>query len=545
MTTAVAEQNRRFAWQKRDWIWLALTGLVLQGIWAFSMAHPSYMDAYYYTTNGRRLADGYGFTEEVIWQYLDNPESIPTPSHSYWMPLPSMLAAVGYTFTDRFVGAQLPFWLLAGLLPVLTYVISLQFTDERWQVWAACLFTAVGGYYSRFLNQPSTFAPFAWTGGLTLLFLAWAHIRHSGKWWLLAGVTTGLAHLTRADGVLLLGIGGLMWLFEIRDWRLEIGDWKRQLISNPAAGSGQVLQSPIFHLILLLAGYLLIMGGWFIHNWQVMGRPLPTSGTQTLFLTYYDDIFAYGRTITLSDYLAWGWQNILQSKIQGVSMAAQTFIAVSGLVFLGPFITWAWIKWGRQREKWGLLRPLTWYAPALFLAMSLVFTWPGQRGGLLHSSAALWTWMMTLAAGGIGIAVDWVAKRLKHWQPEKAKPIFAGLFILIALVISFATLRSSEEEEPLFFQQVGEMVPDTVVVMSGNAPAFYYFTGIKSISVPNEPVEGMLEAAAQFNATYLILDENRPRPLAPLYEGSEESPNVEYLGEYFDRFKLYKLHPPE
>ncbi len=537
MTTAIEEPDKQPAWQRRDWVWLALIGLALQAVWAFSMAHPSYMDAYYYTTNGRRLADGYGFTEEVIWQYLDNPQGFPVPSHTYWMPLPSLLAAAGYTFTDRFVGAQLPFWLLAGLLPLLTYVISRQFTEERWQVWAACLFTAVGGYYSRFFNQPSTFAPFAWAGGLTLLFLAWAHLRRSGKYWFLAGVTAGLAHLTRADGALLLGVGGLMWLFEIRDWRLALKRSHQSLLSH--------LPSPISHLLLLFAGYLLIMGGWFVRNWRVIGRPLPTSGTQTLFLTYYDDIFAYGRAITLADYLAWGWPNILQSKIQGVSMAVQTFIAVSGLIFLGPFIVWAWIKWGRQRDKWGLLRPLTWYALALFLTMSLLFTWPGQRGGLLHSSAALWTWMMTLAAGGIGMAVDWAAKRLKHWQPERAKPIFAGLFIFIALIISFATLRSSEEEEPLFFQQVGEMVPATAVVMSGNAPAFYYFTGLKSISVPNEPVAGMLEAAAQFDATYLILDENRPRPLAPLYEGREESPYVEFLGEYFDRFKLYKLSPPE
>lgn len=528
----ISKEPNRPGWQKRDWLWLVLIGLVLQGIWAFSMSHPSYMDAYYYTTNGRRLADGYGFTEEVIWQYLDNPTGFPTPSHSYWMPLPSLLAAAGYLFTDQFVGAQLPFWLLAGFLPLLTYIISLQFTDERWQVWAAGLFTAVGGYYSRFLNQPSTFAPFAWAGGLTLLFLGWAHVRHAGRYWFLAGLTAGLAHLTRADGVLLLGIGGLMWLFEVRDWRRN-----KMTTTSP--------RTLLLKLALLFAGYLLVMGGWFWHNWQVLGRPLPTSGTQTIFLITYDDIFAYGRAITWSDYLAWGWDNILRSKIQGVSMAAQTFIAVSGLIFLGPFIAWAWIKWGRQKEKWPMLRPLTWYALALFLAMSLVFTWPGQRGGLLHSSAALWTWMMTLAAGGVGLAVEWVARRLPHWQPEKSKPIFAGLFVLVALIISFATLRHTEEEEPLFFQQAGEMIPDTAVVMSGNAPAFYYFTGIKSLNVPNEPVEGMLAAASQFNATYLILDENRPKPLAPLYDGLQTSPEVEFLGEYYDRFKLYRLHLPQ
>ena len=51
---------------------------------------------------GQRLADGFGFTEEVIWQYLDNPGQLPVPSHSYWMPLPSIMAAGGYLISDSF-----------------------------------------------------------------------------------------------------------------------------------------------------------------------------------------------------------------------------------------------------------------------------------------------------------------------------------------------------------------------------------------------------------------------------------------------------------
>jgi hypothetical protein len=494
------------------------------------------MDAYYYTTNGQRLADGYGFTEEVIWQYLDDPAGLPAPSHTYWMPLPSILAAVGYSVTDQFIGAQLPFWLLAGLLPVLTYVIALQFTQQRWQVWVACLFTAVGGYYSRFFNQPTTFAPFAWAGASCLLFLAWGHTRQKGYWWLLAGTAAGFAHLTRADGVLFLLVGLLMWLLEIRDSETRrLGDLEKPI--------SQSLSLPISKLLLLFLGYLLIMGGWFIHNMQVMGRPLPTAGTQTIFLTHYNDLFAYGRTFGLNHFLAWGWGNILQSKLQGVNLAVQTFIAVSTLLFLFPFILWAWLKWERQREKWLVLRPFTWYALGLFAAMSLVFTWPGQRGGLLHSSAALWPWMTVLAAGGIDLAVDFAAARLPHWQPQKAKKIFSAMFLILALIISAATIRTTEDIDPEIVRQIGQVLPETAVVISGNAPAFYYYTGRPSLSVPNEPVDVLLQLAARYGADYLVLDDFYPRPLEVLYK-EETAPGVELLAR-FGKYKLFALYPPE
>ena len=92
-------------WKRREWLLLALIGLLYQAIWAALTVTPNYMDAYYYTTNGQQLAAGDGFTEQVIWQFLDNPTGLPTPSHSYWMPLTSLLAAAGYSLGDGFWAA--------------------------------------------------------------------------------------------------------------------------------------------------------------------------------------------------------------------------------------------------------------------------------------------------------------------------------------------------------------------------------------------------------------------------------------------------------
>ena len=70
---------------RATWFWLLMLGLVAQLFWFIRLPEPTHMDAYYYLTNGIRLAEGEGFTEEVIWQFLDEPAGLPTPSHSYWM----------------------------------------------------------------------------------------------------------------------------------------------------------------------------------------------------------------------------------------------------------------------------------------------------------------------------------------------------------------------------------------------------------------------------------------------------------------------------
>jgi hypothetical protein len=78
-------------------IYLALwaLGLALVLLAAAFQSVPGYMDAEYYYAGGLRLAEGSGFSEPFLWNYLNDPVGLPTPSHTYWMPLASILAALG------------------------------------------------------------------------------------------------------------------------------------------------------------------------------------------------------------------------------------------------------------------------------------------------------------------------------------------------------------------------------------------------------------------------------------------------------------------
>ncbi|MFN2187319.1 MAG: hypothetical protein ACK2T3_00985 [Candidatus Promineifilaceae bacterium] len=538
---------------KSDWLIIAVIGLLVQSIWLIILDQPTYMDAYYYASNGERLATGHGFTEMVIWQYLDDPEGLPAPSHTYWMPLTSILAAAGYLIRADFLGEQLPFWLLAGLLPLLAFWISLQLSDQRWQAWAAALFTATGSFYGVYLSQPSTFAPFAWSGGLCLLMLGLIGAKRFAdegdaddktllqrkRWllWLLAGLFAGFAHLTRADGILLLLIALAVWLLE------AISTRKQRAIKGK--GDSSASNSNRGHwrsLAALLLGYLGVMGIWYTRNFIVTGRILSPVGMQTALLTTYDDLFAYGRSIHLSSYLDWGLRNIVSSKIESLWVSIQTIVAVPGVIFLTPFILVALVHFFRRPAKRAFLQPTVWYTLLLLFVMSFIFTFPGMRGALLHSSSALWPWFTALAAAGIGIAVDWVSARLPHWEPAKAKVRFSALFVVIALVIGLyvSLMRADNSEEVERLLELKTTLSNESVVMASNAPAIYYHLGLPSLSVPNEATDVVYQAAQRYGVTHLLLDADAPVPLKDLYSGRTTDTRFELI-EAFGEFKLYSV----
>ena len=84
----------------RHYFFIFLIGLIVRIGVGLLQNNPGYMDADYYFIGGRNLAEGNGFSEFVIWNYLDNPSKIPHPSDGYWMPFASILAAIGMILTQ-------------------------------------------------------------------------------------------------------------------------------------------------------------------------------------------------------------------------------------------------------------------------------------------------------------------------------------------------------------------------------------------------------------------------------------------------------------
>ncbi len=483
------------------------------------VSEPGYMDAAYSYDIALNLARGQGFVEPFLWNYLDDPAGLPHPSHTYWMPLPTILTWVGLMILgESYRSAQIPFAVTAALLPVVGYWIGLQATGQRRHGWLVGLLTLFSGFYVPFWSHTDNFAPFALVGSLSLI-AAWQAGRarevenRAVGWALAAGALVGLAHLSRVDGLLLLVTIGLAWggslisklqsPEEVRDWSLDIT-----------------------HILLMVLGYMLVMLPWFVRNWTVSGGLLPTAGTQTIWLTTYDDLFSYGRELSPRAYLAWGWANILRSKLDALWLNLQTVMAVLCMIFLVPLVPIGW--WRTRRHP--LFQLVAWYALLLFLAMTFVFTFPGPRGGLFHSGGALLPFIFTAASVGLGILIEWVAARRQGWDVRLAKQVFGVGIVGMALLVSgfvyyqkvLAETHSREGAGTYarLVEWLGAEGQEEALVMVGDPPGYWYHGGGPSIVVPNEPVETVLAVADRYGARYLVLDRNRPAPLSSLYMGN-------------------------
>ena len=472
---------------RRETAVFAVIALVIAaGIVFWFVGAPGYTDAYYHFNAAKRWALGFGLTDTYLWTYIGAPGSLPAPSHLYWMPITSLLAGASMWLTGStsYTSAQIPFALCLAGTALVTFRLGWRVLKQRRGAWIAGLLTLFSGFFTRYWGQIDTFAPYALIGSLGLYALGVAmETPTSRRWWLIAGALAALAHLTRADGLLLLGLGGLLALWLIIERRLTL-----------AAGVGRGG--------LVLIAYLTVMAPWFARNWIAIGTPLPLGGTQAIWFDEYDDLFNYPpdaspATLSLDEFI--------NSRREALVNNVATFVAVEGLIAMPPFMLLA--LWRRRHEPaW---RPFWVYALGLHLAMTLVFPYPGYRGGLFHSAAALIPFWAVLGLAGIDDAVTWVAKHRRRWQPQVAKALFSFGLLGLALVLSLQTGLAGRsvaiDTIPGLYQELQQHIPADARVLINDPAALYYFTGQSGVVIPNGDAEAVRQIAAQYAVEYLVL----------------------------------------
>jgi hypothetical protein len=480
------------------------------------------MDPAYYAAGAVRLAEGGGLTEPFLWNYLDDPAGIPRPGFLYWMPLPSLLAApLAVLFPGSFFALQLPFVLLSALLPVVGYAVARQVTGTRRHAWAVGLLTLFSGYFFPYWTLPETFAPFALFGSVAL----WLAGKRR-EWWAsgLAGLLVGLAHLTRADGILLLPVVALAPLFSLQS-------------RNTRRATRFTFH--VSRILPIILGYLLVMIPWFARNLAIIGTPLSSAGTKTLWLTNYDDLYCYGCDLSLRSYLAWGWEGILRSKLWAVGVNLERFLAEDCLVFLLPFVL---VGLYRLRHRLPLVLSAV-YLCIVFLAHSLAFTFPGPRGGFFHASAAVLPFLFAAGMEGLEATVDWAARR-RRWNRHQAQVVFSTAAVVAAVALSayvaVEKLPGLWNADAVYLEVDAWLdehnIADSTTVMVGNPPAFWYHTHRPAVVVPNGDVETLLVVADRYEVAYVVLDRNRP---ALLWDVSH--PRVAEWREGMAQVVLYRM----
>lgn len=505
---------------RRELLTFALLSLPLLAILAYFQRAPGYMDADYYYVTGRQLATGYGFTEPVIWNFLSDPSGLPQPSHAYWMPLASMLAAAGMWLSQNtsFGAARLGFLLVAVLVPPLTALLSMEITGRRDHARLAGLLALLPGLYLAYLGTTDTFGLAMLMGAVTLLLVGriarLSSVSWQNSWLALAlGVVAGLMHLGRADGFIWLALGlALPWADWLHPRRRAGFRWR----------SAWVLSS------LVLLGYLLVFGPWILRNLSIFGVPFSPGAARAAWQTSYDELFVYPpQILTFERWISAGWRSLLADRLQAFGQNLQSAFAVQGEIFLAPLaVAGAWKCRADRRVQVGFAGWL-----AILGVMTLVFPYAGWRGGFFHSGATVQPLIWAISPVGLEVFIAW-GSRVRRWNRRQATGFFSvGLLLLsfllcgvgVARRVIGANLSAPAWNQPaqayarlgLTLQALGFSQTDPVLV--NNPPGFYAVNLQPAISIPDGDAQVAHRVALRYGARYMLLEGNHPVGLDALY----------------------------
>jgi MFS family permease len=530
---------------------LFLLGLALAlGVSAFQNS-PGYMDADYYMAGGQRLADGYGFQEMLLWNYLDDPQGIPHPSHAYWMPLASIIAMGGMLLSGlhNYYGGRLAFIFLAGLLPPATYLLASDMIPDRMGEstgrfhWLAALLAVFSGFYLPFMATSDTFAismllGVAFFGIVNRLWVSNDKSKAHWQgliWWMLLGAIAGFLHLARVDGILWVGLAGLSAVWpgwpNLRQVRLH-PDWLKRLAC-------------------VLVGYFVIMGPWILRNLAQFGVPFSPGGGRMLWITNYNELYIYPATmLTFQRWLQQGLGAILQARLSALGQNLATLFAVQGGIFLLPLM----LLGLRRSWRMPVVRLGLFAYGLIFTLMTLVFPYAGARGGLLHSGAVLQPLLWVLAAVGLDVFLSWgVAHR--NWVLHQAGVVFASGLVLLAILVSGVVFykRMFNPQPPQqpwdaaarLYSQVNDALLQMgadggEIVMVNNPPAYYLVSGRPAVSIPFGDLNTVLSVAKRYHARFLALEFNQLTGSDDLFVDPGDRPGLHYL-RTVDSVRIYEF----
>ena len=515
--------------------WFFLAGLAVVVAVGLLQTAPGYMDADYYYSGGIQLADGKGFTQPFLWNYLDDPLGLPAPANTFWMPLVSILSAAGYTLFHTFTGGRIFLWLLAAIIPALTYWIGMRQHGDIKLAALGGIFSIFSGYYLVYMPTTDSFGMTMLLGSLFLL-LGSRISRGSDMAPLWLGGTVGLLHMTRADGILWLA-GGLLWILWV--W-VRSGSPRERRWAWLLAAWG-----------LCLAGYLVVASPWYVRNWLEFGSLFPPGGSKTLWLTQYEDLFLFPSSqLTFTRWLEMGWTQILSGWGRALWSNLQTAVAGQGSIILGPFIVVGLYKIRKQAEV--VLGASMWL---LTLAVfSLVFPYQGVNGSFFHSGAAFQPLFWAAAPVGIAQTVQYVAG-LRKWQRGTQVQRFLSILLVVVCLLLSLGLAGRKlmgiAGSPAWnagaapYARVDQALVDLgatpcELVMVNNPPGYYLASGRSAVGIPYGDETTLRSVAEKYAVRFLVIDQNNAGYLSRLFLEPASYPGFRFLIQQGD-FRIYEF----
>jgi 4-amino-4-deoxy-L-arabinose transferase-like glycosyltransferase len=523
---------------RKDFALLYIISVLVIAAAGYLQKSAGYMDAEYYAVTGKALVSGRGFTQDFLWNYLDDPASLPHPSNTYWMPMATILSTGSISLQ---LGSQKStLWVLqilfSALIPVITAWIAFSFTARRSDGWMAGLLGLFPGFYLLYYAVPETFTPEMVFGALLIILLARMLAAKREKFRLLTwagiGALCGLLHMTRAEG--------LIWLLIVLGCLVFLGFRTRNL------------KYLLTTFLVVIFGYAIVSGAWYVRNVILWGQLFPPGTSRTLWLSNYDQTFLFPPdSLSLKNWINLGTGPIMRVRLDALWMNIKSAIAVQGGILLVPFIIAG--CWLRKKDNRLILAGI--YYATIFLLMTLVFPFAGMRGGFIHAAAGVQIFFWAVVPVGLDRFVHW-GEQKRNWQLEQARRVFQVGIVAIMIfltglifyqrVLSMTSGTSNwlvDENQYNLIQakliQTGNLNINNVVMVK-NPPGWNLVAGTPAIVIPDGGLDAVKSVAAKFGAKILIIDKDHPQGLELFFSGLEGNPDFELIFN-MDDLKVFRF----
>ncbi|MBN2043598.1 MAG: hypothetical protein JW757_01155 [Anaerolineales bacterium] len=536
---------------KRALILLFVLGLAVGLAGSLLQTNPGYMDAYYYFYTGQQLAHGEGFTEMLLWNYLDDPAGIPHPSHTYWQPAVSLLTAAGIRLFSgimpEFKAAQVILVLVVALIPPVTAGLAYSLSGRKPLAWLAGVLAAFTGFYQPFWTTTDSLGLVMLLGGVFFWVVAGMKSRPKRQAVVL-GLIAGLMHLTRVEGLLWLGMAGLGVLFNLHGSKADCSFKQR---------FRRMFTREYFVLgVLTVAGYALVMAPWFLRNYFAFGGLFAPGGSRALWVEEYDQLFAYPASILTPEHLlASGWEAVLSGRIEALWQNLQKSFVAVGVVVPGILaVVGAW-QWRHRREI--RLGVIGW--AILYGVMSLVFPYSGMRGSYFHAAASFVPLVLATAPAGLDAVVAALLRLFKHWEAGRIRPLMVGLLLVWVIgftavsylsgvvgfdggeVIQWNRTESSYQAVGGFLEEAGAGLDE--IVLSINPPAFVVVTGMPAVGMPDGGPEVIHQVVNDYDVRWVLVEGTPKMEEAAFFSSLTSSSLLEIQAEIGGITILKRIDP--
>jgi 4-amino-4-deoxy-L-arabinose transferase-like glycosyltransferase len=499
-----------------------ISSLILRFYFAARLNNPGHGDPAYYLSLAQNLASGRGFVIDYVWHFLVLPENLTHFSNDFWMPLTSIIIwPFLILFGKTLLAALIPSIVFGLGCSIIAYYIGLEYTKSKAiSFWSAIITLYAPGLFIYSIATDSSIYYVVFASAAILIMMK---SKRNPRLFIVAAILIGLAQWARQDGILLMILLIIMILM--------------------SSGNGK---SKTWLLIGSLAVYLLIISPNFMINLVYTGKLFVSKTFKIAFVTCHDDIYSYGKDLSLKSYLAWGIGNILLSKIASVQNNVIEILKSFGRDQIAiPIICLFYILLPKATGfKWREFQ-----SPMIFMALLVIFytsvaTFPAMGGALFRSTLAF-------VPFGIVLAV-------------KAIPGFCKNKILTYIVLSVITLMAVFGSVRLSFYLVDinaridsdlkliasaieteHKSADEIVIMTRNPWEVNYTTKHRSLMIPNNDLETIYNMAVRYRANYLILPAPR-EALQKIYTGKIQDSRFEFMANIEGTdYKIFKIVLPD